>query len=106
MPSRIVALAVMLAMVQLSARAADLVKWSVKGAYSRRMRRSGRLSPRSSRRRASGSSSFSWAHGVRRQAPAAIAVGRPPDIAFGVNIDTSISQRAFHDRLDGLTDTI
>jgi hypothetical protein len=36
----------------------------------------------------------------------AIGVGRPPDIAFGVNIDTSISQRAFHDRLDGLTDTI
>jgi hypothetical protein len=40
MPSRIVALAVMLAMVPLSAHAADLVRWWVKGAYSRRMRRS------------------------------------------------------------------
>jgi multiple sugar transport system substrate-binding protein len=36
----------------------------------------------------------------------AVEAGRPPDIAFGINVDEYIPEWAFHDRLVDLTDTV
>jgi multiple sugar transport system substrate-binding protein len=97
----------MLMMVSLSAESADLVVWWDKGFYAQEDEALREIMAAFEQR--SGKRVELVLHGLtefENKLPAAIEAGRPPDIAWGVSVDSFIPEWAFHDRLVDLTDTI
>ena len=107
MRARAVVLAVAIVLAPLGARAADLVVWWDKASYAQEEEALREVIAAFEQR--SGKQVELVLHGqteFQDKLPAAIEAGRPPDIAFGIAIDTYISEWAAHDRLVDLTETV
>ena len=107
MRTRAVVLAVALVLAPLGARAADLVVWWGEGFYPEEDAALREVIAAFEQR--SGKQVELVLHGLTEfedKLPVAIEAGRPPDIAWGVAIDSHIPEWAAHDRLVDLTDTV
>jgi multiple sugar transport system substrate-binding protein len=100
-------IAAALILAPLGARAADLVVWWDKAAYAQEEEALREVIAAFEQR--SGKQVELVLQGLTEfedKLPAAFEAGRPPDIAFGIAIDTHIPEWAFHDRLIDLTETV
>ena len=107
MRTRAVVLAVALVLAPLGARAADLVVWWGEGFYPEEDAALREVIAAFEQR--SGKQVELVLHGLTEfedKLPVAIEAGRPPDIAWGVAINSHIPEWAAHDRLVDLTDTV
>jgi multiple sugar transport system substrate-binding protein len=99
--------AALILVTPLGAKAADLVVWWQQGFYPQEDEALREVITAFEQR--SGKQVELVLHGLTEfqdKLPAAIEAGQPPDIAFGINIDSLIPEWAYYDRLVDLTDTV